>query len=110
MLESNTYLFNWLGVSGLRVGQVVDGDGEEDVEQDVVAADEQDDEVDAHDLAPTLILKGVREVQTFWGPAFCGTMRGYRKVPSSSPKLTKCKKIDRGRGLRKVRLHQNVLL
>ena len=70
----NTYLFNWLGVSGLRVGQVVDGDGEEDVEQDVVAADEQDDEVDAHDLAPTLILKGVREVQTFWGPALCGTM------------------------------------
>ena len=110
MLESNTHLFNWLRISGLRVGQVVDGDGEEDVEQDVVAADEQDDEVDAHDLAPTLILKGVREVQTFWGPALCGTMPGYRKVPSSSsPKLTKCKKIDRGRGLRKVRLHQNVL-
>ena len=49
------YLFNWFRVSGLGVGQVVDGDGEEDVEQDVVAADEQDDEVDAHDLTPTLI-------------------------------------------------------
>ena len=61
MLESNAHLFSWLRVSGLGVGQVVDGDGEEDVEQDVVAADEQDDEVDAHDLAPTLILKGVRE-------------------------------------------------
>ena len=61
MLESNAHLFNWLRVSGLGVGQVVDGDGEEDVEQDVVAADEQDDEVDAHDLAPTLILKGVKE-------------------------------------------------
>ena len=59
--NSNAHLFNWLRVSGLGVGQVVDGDGEEDVEQDVVAADEQDDEVDAHDLAPTLILKGVRE-------------------------------------------------
>ena len=54
MLESNAHLFSWLRVSGLGVGQVVDGDGEEDVEQDVVAADEQDDEVDAHDLAPTL--------------------------------------------------------
>ena len=61
MLESNAHLFNWLRVSGLRVGQVVNGDGEEDIEQDVVAADEQDDEVDAHDLAPTLILRGVRE-------------------------------------------------
>ena len=61
MIESNAHLFNWFRVSGLGVGQVVDGDGEEDVEQDVVAADEQDDEVDAHDLAPTLVLKGVRE-------------------------------------------------
>ena len=61
MVESSADLFNWLRVSGLRVGQVVDGDGEKDVEQDVVAADEQDDEVDAHDLAPTLIWKGVRE-------------------------------------------------
>ena len=61
-IKSNAWdLFNWLRVSGLRVGQVVDGDGEKDVEQDVVAADEQDDEVDAHDLAPTLIWKGVRE-------------------------------------------------
>ena len=49
------YLFNWLRVSGLRVGQVVDGDGEEDVEQDVVAADEEDDEVNADNLAPTLL-------------------------------------------------------
>ena len=47
MLESNTYLFNWLGVSGLRVGQVVDGDGEEDVEQGVVPKQGEHDEVEA---------------------------------------------------------------
>ena len=88
------YLFNWLRVSGLGVGQVVDGDGEEDVEQDVVAADEQDDEVDAHDLAPTLDFERVREGEVsadIWGPALCGTMPGYRKVLNcSSPKLKKC--------------------
>ena len=95
LLQSNAYLFNWLRVSGLRVGQVVDGDGEEDVEQDVVAADEQDDEVDAHDLAPTLILKGVRKgdvspdilgASSLWHNA-----HAFIKVLScSSSKLTKC--------------------
>ncbi len=33
------------------VGQVVDGDGQEDVEEDVVATDEQDDKVEAGDDA-----------------------------------------------------------
>ena len=44
-----------LCVRGLRVGKIVHGDGKEDVEEDVVAADEEDDEVDADDLAPTLV-------------------------------------------------------
>ena len=34
-----------LFLQGISVSQVVDGDSQEDVEQDVVTADEQDDEV-----------------------------------------------------------------
>ena len=41
-------------VRRLRVWQVVHGDGEEDVEEDVVTADEQEDEVDADQAAETL--------------------------------------------------------
>ena len=43
------------GIRRLRVRKIVNGDGEEDVEQDVVAADEEDDEVNADNLAPTLL-------------------------------------------------------
>ena len=41
-------------VRRLGVRQVVHGDGEEDVEEDVVTADEQEDEVDADQAAETL--------------------------------------------------------
>ena len=61
-----------LGVRGLRVGKIVHGDGKEDVEEDVVAADEEDDEVDADDLAPTL-------VQVLWS-----LMGGGGKRPRSN--------------------------
>ena len=54
------FIFTRFFTCGLRVGKIVDGDGKEDVEQDVVAADEEDDEVDADDLAPAL------QLQIFW--------------------------------------------
>ena len=53
-LLSNDCLFCRFGVRGLRVGKIVDSDGKENVEQDVVATDEEDDEVDADDLTPAL--------------------------------------------------------
>ena len=54
LLSHHSCLFNWLSIRGFRVGEVVDGNGKEDIEQDVVAADEEDDEVDADDLTPAL--------------------------------------------------------
>ena len=53
-LLSHHCLLRWLGIRRFRVGEVVDGNGKEDIEQDVVAADEEDDEVDADDLTPAL--------------------------------------------------------
>ena len=42
----------------IRLGEVVHGDGEEDVEQDVVAADKQNDEVETEQESETLQRKG----------------------------------------------------
>ena len=39
---------------GVGVGQVVDGDGQEDVKEDVVTTDEEDDEVEAGEDADAL--------------------------------------------------------
>ena len=42
----------------IRLGEVVHGDGEEDVEQDVVSADKQNDEVETEQESETLQRKG----------------------------------------------------
>ena len=47
---------------GLGVRQVVHGDGEEDVEEDVVTADEQEDEVDADQTAETLEMLEIIDI------------------------------------------------
>ena len=68
-----------LGVSGLRVGKIVNGDGKEDIEEDVVAADEEDDEVDADDLAPTL-MQIVRSLMGGKGESVRKVMKVLQKV------------------------------
>ena len=49
-------------VRRLGVRQVVHGDGEEDVEEDVVTADEQEDEVDADQAAETLEMLEIIDI------------------------------------------------
>lgn len=47
-------LFSSLIFQSISISQVVDSDGQEDVEEDVVTTDEQNDEVDAGDDANAL--------------------------------------------------------
>ena len=43
----------------LRIGQIVDGDGQEDVEQGVVAEEREDDEVERVDVARSVASLGL---------------------------------------------------